>query len=214
MTTNSISHAPQLVALNFHGHVGTTTLARHLLKPAFSGAVVDFRFESCTVEGREQELQAFAKANEVSKWVVPALPGPRCAAYAEETIKVLLSAGVAASSISVVKNKVSDVGEMDHDYAILFQSCLLRGVRLVDAPVLDFDLYSELDNVGQSLEEIVADTTDYRYQHRASSEAGNRTGALEAVEKKFRRKVAKGVLSNLVQVRSELLGESTPDDIG
>lgn len=144
--------------------------------------------------------------DEVDMWLIPVMPSGKQAKDTVATITAFLSIGVDASKITVLKNKVLDVDSMDRDYAALEHICATNGVRVIDTPVLELDVYSELDAKVGTIDQIVADTTDYKAVTLAAKATGDEDGALEAIEKEFRRKNAKQALKNLTAVRNELFG--------
>lgn len=161
------------------------------------------------VEQARNVLKRLGDAHEeVDLWVVPCIqvPGKDAKIYRDTiaTLKELVALGVDPNRIAVIKNKVSEVTTMDDDFADLVSVAEVLGCRVIDRPVLAFDLYSDLDQRPGSLDEIASDTTDYKSIMREHTRAGDLGKAEEAVSAEFRRKNARTVLRNLTMVRADL----------
>lgn len=252
--TLNIEHAMALpevfrvVAINFSGNTGKTTLCRHLLKPAMpTGKLIriesinDSGSSSADVELAGKQFEDVAKAlfaaeghvivdigasnveqarnvlkrlgdahEEVDLWVVPCMQEPgRDAKMYKDTIATLLELiglGVDSNNIAVVKNKVSEVSTMDADFESLVDVAQELNCRVIDRPVLAFDVYSDLDQRPGSLDEIAADTTDYKTIMREHKRAGDLAKAEDALNAEFRKKNARTALLNLEKVREDLFG--------
>jgi hypothetical protein len=234
----------RIVAVNFSGNTGKTTLIRHLVMPAFPGAEL-IRIESINNSGSsEADLEVNGKKfedvakllfaaerhtavdigasnvelvkaalrrlgdahEEVDLWMVPCMPNTKIIKDTVATLRELMDIGVDPAKVAVIKNKVADVDQMDDDFAQLQAAADLLGVRVVDAPVLDLDVYSDLDNKPGTFDEIAADGTNFRAKMLEAKKAGKDDEAEEAVHAEFRRKNAKQGLVNLAAVRAELFG--------
>lgn len=253
-TTTNDEHAMKLpdlfrvVAINFSGNTGKTTLCRHLIKPAMPAAelirvesINDSGSSSADAEYSGKQFEAVAKAlfsaeghvivdigasnveqarnvlkrlgdahEEVDMWVVPCMqePGKDAKMYKDtiSTIRELVALGVTPSNIAVIKNKVSEVNTMDSDFEAVVNVANLIGCRVIDRPVLAFDVYSDMDQRPGALDEIASDTTDYKAQMREHKRAGDIAKAEDALNAEFRKKNARTALMNLEKVREDLFG--------
>lgn len=142
--------------------------------------------------------------NDVELWLIPCVPGsPKMGRDTVATIDELLSVGVDPRKICVVKNKVLDVKNMNFEFAALIAFANSRGVPVVNAPVLQFDLYPGLDNVvGETIDSLVADKTDYRTLNRQLKAQGKVEESAIAVESEFKRRNATSAIANLNEVRA------------
>lgn len=242
----NLPNVVRVVAINFSGNTGKTTLCRHLLLPALPGAEL-IRVESINNSGAStadlevggKDFEEVARAlfaadrhtivdigasnvelarsvlhrlgdahEEVELWVVPCVPAPAAQAkiYRDSiaTLKELVLLGVNPACIAVIKNKVLDVDSMDADFAEFVGAARAMNCIVIDRPVLEFDVYSDLDQRPGSLDEIAADSTNYRAVMKAARAAGKGEEAAYAMDAEFRRKNARTALSNLEQVRNDL----------
>jgi hypothetical protein len=160
------------------------------------------------IERVKAALHRLGDAHEdVDMWVVPCTPGsPKIVKDTIETMKELCKLGVNPQTIVVLKNKVVEVEKMDDDFAELTAAAKVLGVRLIDRPVLAFDLYSTMDNRPGSMDSLVLDSTNYRQLMREKKRAGDSAGAEEAVEAEFRRKNARQAQTNLAALREDIFG--------
>lgn len=162
---------------------------------------------SSNVELVKKAFRRLGDAHEdVDMWLIPCTPGSQ--KIRNDTIATaseLLSIGVAPEKIVILKNKVFDADGMAADFAAITAFGKATGIRVLDNPILEFDVYPEVDNLPNStIDGMVADQTDYRAKMLACKRAGDDDGAAEAVEQEFRRKNARQALINLTAVRREL----------
>lgn len=159
------------------------------------------------VEAVKQVLYRVAGAHRfVDMWVVPCMPTKKMVTDTIATLKELLKIGVPASAIVVIKNRVNDVDTMDADFAELQAVTNVLDVRMIDRPMLDYDLYGEMDHLQGSLDDLLADTTDHRGAMLAARRAGDTKAADEATAADFRRMNAETAVENLRKLRRDIFG--------
>ena len=159
------------------------------------------------IEAVKQVLYRVAGSHRlVDMWVVPCMPNKKMTTDTINTLKELLKIGVRPSSIVVIKNKVMDVDAMDDEFAELMAVCKVLNVRLVDRPMLEYDLYSDMDHRPGSLDDVFNDTTDFKAAMLAARRAGDLKAAEEAMDADFRRMNSESAVENLRSMRCDIFG--------
>jgi len=160
-----------------------------------------------SIEKVRDALRTLGKFHEkVDMFVVPTSPDVRQISDTLNTLKDLLEMGVSPSKIHVLKNKVHDVDTMDADFASIGSFCSSLGMHLVDRPILELELYSQVffDETAGSVGDIMADETDFEALIAQSHAAGDVAGEQSAAAAYIRRYASEGAVSNLAKVRAEL----------
>ncbi len=159
------------------------------------------------IELVKQVLYRVAGAHRfVDMWVVPCIPDKKMIADTISTLKELLKIGVPPKNIVVLKNKVNDVDKMDADFEELTAVATVLRVRLIDRPLLEFELYGDMLHRQGSLDDVLADTTDYRAAMLAARKAGDLKAAEDAMHADFRRMNAGSAVANIENLRRDIFG--------
>jgi hypothetical protein len=185
-----------VVVANFARTVGKATLARHLFDTR-SGYVASIASSKVDVM-RSAELDAI--------WAVPCTPSRKAVKETAETLDALVGLGVSGDRIRIIKNKVVHVDQMDDDFEELRESAELHGVRVIDTPMLEMDVYSRLDDKPGTVREYADDESDYKSIAREAEQRGDSGAQAEAVSAAFRRRYARSATRNLDVVLAELMG--------
>ena len=138
--------------------------------------------------------------------LIPSTPDAKLLEDTVATIKAFIELDVEPSKISLVKNKVVDIDSMEADFAVLTSVAKALGVRMVDRPVLEFDLYQHMQAIPGTVNEVALDTTDYRALIAQHQEAGDKKSEAEASAALTRQLYSQSAAMNLAKVRAELFG--------
>ena len=160
---------------------------------------------SSNIEDVCKVLQNFgSKANRLIDMIV--VPCTTFSKYADvvKLLSDLSDLGIDGRKIFILKNRVNDVDMMDSDFVETIAAAKAFGVTVIDRPVIELEVYTKLDHLPGTINEVLADPTDYEAATKAALAGNDLVAAKEAIEADFRRSYSETAVKNMKKVRADL----------
>ncbi|MDP3613771.1 MAG: StbB family protein [Rubrivivax sp.] len=167
-------------------------------------AVVDIG--ASNVEEVFKLMRAYKGSHEdFDLFVVPTTREPKQAKDTVGTIQALADLGVEPNRIRVVLNRTEPDEDLEAAFSQVTDYARKCGTCVVDgrAALHDNELYHRLRNLGQTVESMLADETDYRALLRAATDPDEKHRCAQMISL---RRLALSAKDNLDQVAAAVLG--------